>query len=109
MGSDNQMAAAKTFEGQTVLVTGGARGIGFGIAQRFGEEGAGHVCLLDMSEEDLKKSVAELEAKGYSASYGVANVTDFDAVKAAVDAVVAKTGRVDVLVQSAGITGKTNI
>merc|ERR1712159_84840 len=97
------------YKDQTVVVTGGARGIGFGIAERFAEEGVKHVALLDMGEEDLKKAVADLTKKGCDVSYAVANVMDWDAVKAAIDGVVTKTGRIDVLVQCAGITGKTAI
>jgi len=98
------------FTGQTFIVTGGARGIGLAVAERLFSEGASHGALFDVNEVDLKAAVTALAGKGYKASYQVVDVTDFSSVKAGVDAVVAITnGRIDMIVQAAGVTGKTNI
>jgi 3-oxoacyl-[acyl-carrier protein] reductase len=97
------------YSGQTFICTGGAQGIGFGIALRLFKEGAAHGALFDVNEAACKAAVKQLSDLGFSASYQIADVTNWESVKAATDATHAKTGRIDVLVQAAGITGKTNI
>ena len=103
------LKGCKRFEGQTFIITGGAQGIGFGIAQRLCAEGAAHGAIFDVNEEACKKAVAALAGMGFKASYQVCDVTKWESVKAATDAVHAETGRIDVVVQAAGITGKTAI
>ena len=90
------------------IVTGGARGIGFAVAERMGREGAS-VALFDMSADDLAKAKAKLEGSGVRVHTEVVNVTDPAGVASAVAAVVAAFGRLDVLVQAAGVTGVTGI
>jgi len=109
VSTEASLKGMQRFAGQTFIITGGARGIGFAIAERLFSEGATHGALFDINEADLKAAVEAFAKKGFKASYQVADVTDFASVKAGVDAVVAATGRVDVLVQAAGVTGKTNI
>jgi 3-oxoacyl-[acyl-carrier protein] reductase len=82
------------------LVTGGALGIGKATAVRFAEEGA-IVVICDVNEE---AGNAFLPALGEQASFYKVNVADRQDVQAWVDAVVARYGRVDVLVNNAGIT-----
>jgi 3-oxoacyl-[acyl-carrier protein] reductase len=82
------------------LVTGGALGIGKATAVRFAEEGA-IVVICDVNEE---AGNAFLPALGAQASFYKVNVTDRQDVQAWVDAVVARYGRIDVLVNNAGIT-----
>jgi 3-oxoacyl-[acyl-carrier protein] reductase len=82
------------------LVTGGASGIGKATALRFAEEGA-IVVICDVNEE---AGNALLGALGEQASFFKVNVADRQDVQAWVDAVVARYGRVDVLVNNAGIT-----
>lgn len=65
--------------------------------------------LFDIQEEKLKPAVADLTGKGISAGYQVINVTLEADWTAAVKGVVDTYGRVDILVQAAGITGKTGI
>jgi 3-oxoacyl-[acyl-carrier protein] reductase len=86
------------------MVTGGARGIGIGIAKRLLE--AGHdVALLDLDTSALAVAVAELRQRCGSdrVTAAVANVTKRDEVERAVAEVTAKFGRIDVLVNNAGI------
>lgn len=91
------------FNGRVALVTGGARGIGKGVAQRFAEEGA-KVAVIDIDEETLSATVQELREKGYSVYSQVADVTAVDQVKLAVEQTVQTFGSVDILVNNAGVT-----
>ncbi|MEJ2598945.1 MAG: glucose 1-dehydrogenase [Anaerolineales bacterium] len=84
---------------KVVLVTGGAAGIGKATALRFAEEGA-KVVICDVNEEAGKATVKGL---GEGAAFYKVNVINRAEVKKWVDDVVAKYGRVDVLVNNAGI------
>ncbi len=81
------------------IVTGGAAGIGKATAERFAEEGA-TVVICDVNEEQGQKTA---EAIGPAASFVKVNVADRQAVGEFVDGVVAKFGRLDVLVNNAGV------
>lgn len=82
------------------LITGGAAGIGKATAIKFVSEGA-QVVLCDLDEEAGNALAQEL---GHGTSFFKVNVTDREAVQAWVDDVVVKYGRVDVLINNAGIT-----
>eukprot|EP00937_MAST-01D_sp_MAST-1D-sp2_P005919 g5919.t1 len=99
---------AKRFEGQVAIITGGAAGIGFAVAERLGSEGA-RVALFDMSEESLQQAKARLAALSIEATTHAVNVTDPAGVAAAVESVASHFRRIDVLVQAAGVTGVTGI
>lgn len=79
------------------LITGGAAGIGKATAKRFAEEGA-KVIICDLAEDAGEKTAAELRVDFY-----MVNVADRQDVQAWVDGVVEKYGRVDVLVNNAGV------
>jgi 3-oxoacyl-[acyl-carrier protein] reductase len=81
------------------IVTGGAAGIGKATAERFAEEGA-TVIICDLNEEQGQKTA---EAIGPAATFVRVNVADRQAAGEFVDGVVAKYGRVDVLVNNAGV------
>ena len=82
------------------LITGGAAGIGKVTSQRFIEEGA-IVVICDVNQEAGEALVAEL---GDKASFSIVSVADRAEVQAWVDGVVERFGRVDVLINNAGIT-----
>lgn len=84
---------------KVALITGGAAGIGKATAQRFVEEGA-TVVICDVNEDLGQETAKEL---GPTASFYKVNVADRQAVQAWVEAVVEKTGHIDVLVNNAGI------
>ena len=84
---------------RVTLITGGAAGIGKATARRFVEEGA-TVVICDVNQEAGEATVQEL---GHAAAFYRVDVTDRQAVQAWVDDVVDKYGRVDVLVNNAGI------
>jgi 3-oxoacyl-[acyl-carrier protein] reductase len=81
------------------LVTGGAAGIGKATAERFAEEGA-QVVICDVAKEAGEATVKTL---GPNASFYLVNVADRQAAQKWVDAAAAKYGRIDVLVNNAGI------
>jgi 3-oxoacyl-[acyl-carrier protein] reductase len=86
-------------QNKVCLVTGGAAGIGKATAERFAEEGA-KVVICDVAKEVGEATVKTL---GPDASFYVVNVTNRQNVQEWVDAVYAKYGRIDVLVNNAGI------
>ena len=88
------------FDGRVVIVTGAARGIGFGTAQRFSEEGAA-VAIVDLDETAAAEAAAKLPGKAIGIG---ADVSDKASVDAAVERVVAELGGIHVLVNNAGIT-----
>jgi 3-oxoacyl-[acyl-carrier protein] reductase len=89
-------------ERRVVIVTGGAAGIGRATARRFARGGA-RVAVWDVKAADPDALVAELAAEGGEGWFQSVNVTDAAAVEQAVAAVVEKWGRIDVLVNNAGI------
>jgi NAD(P)-dependent dehydrogenase (short-subunit alcohol dehydrogenase family) len=88
--------------GKVSLVTGGARGIGRACAQALAEMGS-DIALLDIHQENMQRAAAELKGEGVRVAAVAADVTDAAAVNEAVGQVVNVLGRLDVLVNSAGI------
>lgn len=89
------------FAGQAAVITGGAKGIGLAIAQRLITDGAS-VSLWDLDSERLVKAAESLTGKVHTQTL---DITDSDAVDAAAAAVEREFGHIDILVNSAGITG----
>ncbi|HZQ03119.1 MAG TPA: SDR family oxidoreductase [Gaiellaceae bacterium] len=87
------MEADASFEGRVAVVTGGARGIGDAIAQAFREAGARVVVLDKLEPQEPRDGVR----------YATADVSDPGSVAAAFETVDAEEGRIDVLVNNAGI------
>jgi 2-dehydro-3-deoxy-L-rhamnonate dehydrogenase (NAD+) len=89
------------FRDRHAVVTGGAAGLGFAIAQRLVASG-GRVTVWDRDEAAGAAAAREL---GGGSGHVVVDVASEDSVRAAVQATLARTGRIDALVNSAGITG----
>lgn len=91
-----------------VLITGGASGIGRIMGRRALEKGAKAVAIWDINQDNLDAVVKEHSAIGVAKGYKV-DVSDFDAVKAAYEKTVSDLGRVDILINNAGVvtTNKT--
>jgi 3-oxoacyl-[acyl-carrier protein] reductase len=85
------------------LITGAAQGIGLATALKFAAEGA-IVIVCDRSQAGVDEAVAQCQALGVQADGFVVDVTDRTAVDAVVAGVLAQFGRIDVLVNNAGIT-----
>ena len=99
------MTTDRGWQGQSAIITGGAAGLGLALAHRLHSYGV-HVAILDRSKDALDDAVERIgtNCHGY-----LADVTSEESVHAAIDDVIAGKGRVDILVNCAGITGRTNI
>ena len=98
------MADSTPLAGQVALVTGASRGIGASIARELAQAGAKVVVNYASSPAAAEAVVAEIQAAGGQAWAHQANVAEEDQVEALVKAVLEKEGRLDVLVNNAGIT-----
>jgi NAD(P)-dependent dehydrogenase (short-subunit alcohol dehydrogenase family) len=90
------------FDGRTVLIVGGAQGMGRACAERFGSEGA-NLALFDIEADTLTGTSAELEARGFPVEAMAGDVSKASDVEAAVARTVQRFGGIDVLVHTAAI------
>ena len=88
--------------GKTVVISGGGRGIGRAVAERFGRDGA-RVALLDVNAADLETTRSALEGAGVLARTYEVNVAVEEQVVAAMERIMSDFGRLDVMVNNAGI------
>ncbi|WP_138476833.1 SDR family NAD(P)-dependent oxidoreductase [Dyadobacter bucti] len=97
----------KRFEDQVAVITGGADGLGKAIASRIASEG-GHVILFDRNAALLENTVREFEKTGLAATGYVVNVSREEDIKTAMQKVEAMHGKLDIMVNAAGIVGPTS-
>ena len=91
-----------SLEGKNALVTGGAYGIGFAIAEALAGAGA-RVVFNCRSQKNLDQALADYKAKGIDAHGYICDVTDEEAVKQLVEQIHQDLGQIDILVNNAGI------
>jgi 3-oxoacyl-[acyl-carrier protein] reductase len=84
---------------KVALITGAAKGIGFATGQRFAQEGA-MVILTDMNLEATQKAAAQISG---AQAYAI-NVTDRASIQTVIDQIIERYGRIDILINNAGIT-----
>lgn len=94
----------KLLEGKVALITGASRGIGKGIAEKFAQQGATVVFTYLSSEEKAKALEAELSKDGAVVKGYKSNAADFESAQTLVDNIIKDFGKVDVVVNNAGIT-----
>jgi NAD(P)-dependent dehydrogenase (short-subunit alcohol dehydrogenase family) len=100
------MTQSPRLSGKVAFVTGASRGIGEAIAGRLAEEGA-FVALAARNQAACQKLTAEMQTKGQEAMAVACDVLDSASVAQAVAAAVGRWGRIDVLVNNAGLGGAT--
>jgi NAD(P)-dependent dehydrogenase (short-subunit alcohol dehydrogenase family) len=93
------------FEGQVAIVTGAASGLGLAIAKKLYSEGA-QIALLDLNESALHGATKQLGSGAMAFPIDLTNEVEVENV---VNQVGEKFGQIDILVNSAGVTGATNI
>lgn len=91
----------KRFDGKSVLITGGAGGMGLAASRMFADEGA-RVSVLDLSVEAGAAMQSELSGAGHSAFFKQADLSRQEDVEAGIEAVLSEQGQIDVLFNHAG-------
>jgi NAD(P)-dependent dehydrogenase (short-subunit alcohol dehydrogenase family) len=90
-------------DGKVALVTGGSRGLGLQIAEGLAEAGA-HVAITARREPGLREAVQQLQAKGFTATSAVCDISQNDQVESAVGQTLKDFGHIDILVNNACAT-----
>ena len=89
-------------DGEVAVIVGGAGELGGALSAGLGQAGA-HIVVADVGEDACKSRIENLQPFGVKASYGVVNVTQRDSIKQLLDESLKITGKVDMLVNCAGI------
>lgn len=95
------------FEKQVAVISGGASGLGYGIAERIALEG-GSIALFDINESLLSTAINTFREKGFSAEGFKVDISSETEVQRAMELVSGKYGSIEIMVNSAGIVGPTN-
>lgn len=101
---DQKLADNKELKRRIAVVTGASRGIGRAIALRLAEEGCFVIINYNGSKEAAEKVLAEIESKGREAAVYGCSVSDYDACETFFKDIIKQYGRIDIVVNNAGIT-----
>src|SRR6185369_4606657 len=96
---------ADQLQNQVGIVTGAASGLGFAISQKLCDEGA-TVALLDLNEVAVQEAAQSIGSKAVAFTI---DLTDEAQVQTVIQEIGQRFGRIDILINSAGVTGKTNL
>lgn len=102
--SPTQNTAPASLRGLVAVVTGGAKGIGFGIARELATAGC-RIALWDFDEEALKEAECTLSSEGFDVKTFKVDVSSVEQVESTVAQLLASHARIDILVNNAGIGG----
>jgi len=91
---------------QIAIITGGATGIGLGIANVLGQNGA-KIFILDIDSQEGEKAINYLKNRNIEASLIIVDITIEKEIEKTINQIIAKTEKIDILINNAGITGKT--
>src|SRR5258708_34716173 len=97
-----QKGELTTLDGKVAIITGAAKGIGLGCARVLGASGAA-IAAVDIDEPGLQKTGKHLRENGVTAEAYCANVSSKEAVDSAIQAIGGRFGRIDVVVNNAGV------
>ncbi len=97
-----------SLNGRTALVTGSSRGLGFAMAEALAQHGA-HVILNGRSAEALESAAQKLKGAGYDAESRPFDVNDAAATTAAIRDITGRAGRLDILINNAGIQHRQSL
>src|SRR5690242_18704663 len=97
----------KRFENQVAVISGGANGLGLGIAERIASEG-GSIALFDINTTLLTTVVTTFKERGYTAEGYKVDISSEQEVERAIGLVKTTFGKIDIMVNSAGIVGPTS-
>jgi 2-hydroxycyclohexanecarboxyl-CoA dehydrogenase len=97
-----QQGNSRSLDERVAIVTGGGRGIGKAVGLRLARDGA-DMAILDLSADLATEAAGEIAQLGIRTAARTVDVSDRLATRAAVDAVVAELGRIDILINNAGI------
>ena len=95
---------SEQFKGQTAIITGGASGLGLAIAKKLHSEG-GRIAMIDVKKDALEAASKDV---GANSAVFAADITDESQVSSCVAQIAKEFGRIDILVNCAGVTGQTN-
>ncbi len=98
---------SERFKGQVAVISGGAEGLGKAIALRLAREGA-RLVIVDFNKEKLAKTVEALAMEGHEVMGEAVDVSNEDEVREGFKSAMERFGRIDVMVNSAGIVGPTS-
>lgn len=94
----------KNLAGKYAVVTGAGKGLGAAISKRFIEEKIAGVAMLDVNYELVQKTALELDPTGERAVPFLCDVTNPEQIKTVVEEILSRYGRIDILINNAGIT-----
>jgi 3-oxoacyl-[acyl-carrier protein] reductase len=97
-----------SIKGKNVIVTGGSKGIGRGIARVFGAQGA-NITIASRGEEAAGVACDEINNNGGTASFHHCDVSDWDSMRSMVDSVANKNGGIDIMCANAGTFPQTKM
>ncbi len=97
-----------SIKGKNVIVTGGSKGIGRGIATVFAKQGA-DVVIASRGEQAAKIAVDAINSQGGNARFHQCDISDWNSVKSMVDSVASTNGSVDIMCANAGVFPQTKI
>lgn len=100
------MTIKRNFKDKTIVITGAAGGFGQAFARRFGKQGA-RIGLLDLNRESLNNCVEQLGTEGIESIGHTCDVTNHEQCLEAVNAIKERFGRIDALINNAGVTHRS--